>query len=171
MQTTTPALPANPTQGNPALVVAAAPAPPHMPDLFAAGKEFHLKEYESLKKEIGELVEHSRKLEIYALGGIAAFYAWYLSSPTPRTPKELLLIPVLVACLGALRSWSVFIRIGDIAKYLRKVEAALSLKDRCLLGWETHLKQPDNQSSVFVSSAVTFWLVVLLSSLVAKLVL
>lgn len=44
-------------------------------EFFPIGKEFHLKEYETLKKEISDLVEHTRKLEIYAMGAIAAFYA------------------------------------------------------------------------------------------------
>ena len=139
------------------------------PDMFIAGKEFHLKEYESLRKEMGELVEHSRKLEIYALGGIAAFYAWYLTSTSLRLPKELLWIPVFLAMLGALRSWSVYNRLMDIAKYLRQVEKCLTLKDCDLIGWETHLKLPKNESSPFLSSAAIFWLVLVLISLLAKL--
>jgi hypothetical protein len=46
---------------------------------IVASKDFHLKEYESLKKEVSEQVEHTRKLEIYAVGGIAAFYAWFIN--------------------------------------------------------------------------------------------
>ncbi len=61
----------------------AAPLVPPLPDMFVVGKEFHLKEYDSLKKELGDLVEHSRKLEIYAVAGIAAFYAWYLTVMRP----------------------------------------------------------------------------------------
>ena len=41
-------------------------------------KEFHFKEYDSLKTEIAALVEHSRKIEIYVVGAVAAFYAWYV---------------------------------------------------------------------------------------------
>ena len=104
------------------------------PDFYnsraAVWKEFHLKEYETLKKEIADLVEHSRKLEIYAVGGIAAFYAWWFLRTDPVTaatgastalPAALwsachasavaaawytLMLPSLVVGLGGLRSCS-----------------------------------------------------------------
>lgn len=75
-------------------------------DPSATQKEFHFKEYESLKNEIADLVEHSRKLEIYALGGVAAFYAWWFLRANPeKLPAQLpvdwkaLLLPVLVVLL------------------------------------------------------------------------
>ena len=148
-----------------------APLAPPPPDLFVAGKEFHLKEYESLKKELGELVEHSRKLEIYAVGGIAAFYAWYFTVKTSSVPPGALYIPVLLAFLAGLRSWSVLIRITEIAKYIVRVEAAFSLPNFDVIGWETYRSKPENDSSPFLASASVFWSTLLAGSLLAKYLL
>src|SRR5689334_11824099 len=93
-----------------------------------AGKELHLKEYESLRKEISELVEHSRKLEIYAVGGIAAFYAWFLAAETQPT-RIALGIPTALAILAALRSLATLVRIEEIAGYILTIESALALRD------------------------------------------
>ena len=137
------------------------PSPPPA-DFFVAGKEFHLKEYESLKKEIETLVEHSRKLEIYALAGSAALYAWYLNDGS-HSVRSVLLIPILIALLGGLRSWSVLARIYEIAEYLRLLEAAICLRDLKLKGWETHRFENNKTNlfheSPFASSAAVFWLV------------
>jgi hypothetical protein len=140
-------------------------------DTFLAGKDFHLKEYESLKKELGELVEHSRKLEIYVVAGIAAFYAWYLTGQAPRPPREALYIPILVVFLGAFRSWSVLTRIQEVAQYIRDLEQVFALSDRKLIGWETYRHKPENDSSPFLSSASVVWLTLLASSVFAKCLL
>ncbi len=121
-----------------------------------------------MKKEIGDLVEHSRKLEIYALGGIAAFYAWFLQV-CPRPSRLSLLVPILLAALGAFRSWSVLTRIGEVAEYLLKVESVFALSERGLGGWETH-RSAKNTSPV-ASSAAVFWLVLLAVSFAAACVL
>lgn len=113
---------------------------------------FHLKEYESLKQEVSEQVEHTRKLEIYAVGGIAAFYAWYIGATT--LPHELLIIPLLLASLGAWRSGAALKRINEIAAYLVQLEGVFALTgDK--LGWETHRK--NNRSSPFLLSGTAFW--------------
>jgi hypothetical protein len=141
---------------------------PSLPEIFAAGKDFHLKEYESLKKEIADLVEHSHKLEIYALGGIAAFYAWFFHE-TARPDRIVLCIPILLVILGAFRSWAVLKRIYEIAEYLLNVEKVFSLKEPRLTGWETH-REPKS-SSPFLSSAAVFWAVLLAVTMLATRVL
>ncbi len=142
--------------------------PASLTDFFSARKEFHLKEYESLKKELADLVEHSRKIEIYAVGGIAAFYSWFLLK-VPNPPHIALYIPIIVAVLGSFRSWSVLTRIQEIASYLREVEDVFALRDLGLTGWETHRRT--KSSSPFVSSAAVFWLVLVAVSVVARCIL
>lgn len=139
---------------------------------FLVKKDFHLKEYESLKQEISELVEHSRRLEVYAVGALGAFYAWYIGTPAgaaaPRNPVALT-IPLLVAILGAWRSWTVLTRLNDLAEYLRRVESVFAVSEKGLPGWETYLKsQP---GSPFLLSAIAFWATLVLVASVALCVL
>jgi len=115
------------------------------PDPSPTQKEFHFKEYETLKKEIADLVEHSRKLEIYAVGGIAAFYAWWFLRANPEGPGggvpvdwKALLLPVLIVLMGGFRSLAVSGRIDEIAEYLVRVERVFALPK---LGWERTLRR------------------------------
>lgn len=141
-------------------------------DLFATGKDFHLKEYESLKKEITDLVEHSRKIEIYAVGALAGFYAWFINNDPPRVA---LLIPIMLALLGGFRSYAVLIRIGEIAAYIRKIECVLALKELHLCGWESHRRRLRAKRfhykwlrlAPFFTSAAVFWLVLTAVSFVS----
>jgi hypothetical protein len=121
-------------------------------DLDPPKKDFHLKEYELLKKEVSDQVEHTRKLELYAVGGIAAFYAWFMSPKTPP-PSAALGIPLLLVLLGAWRSWAALARIKEIAGYLIQVEAVFALKEPG--GWETY--RTKNPSRPFLLSAAAFW--------------
>jgi hypothetical protein len=140
-------------------------------------RDFHLKEYESLKKEVADQIEHSRKLEIYMLGGLAAFYAWF--SNARQVPNTALCIPIALSVLGALRSWAVGRRVSEIAFYLRRVEYVFAWNDRHLFGWETHRVmpgragvQPSDEKAEpwfgpFTTTATVFWGVLVLSSLLA----
>ena len=136
--------------------------------LAAVTKDFHLREYELLKKEVSEQVEHTRKLEIYAAGGIAAFYAWFIASvsktPPMSLPSIVLAIPMLLALLGAWRAWAALTRITEIAGYLIEVEAVLALKDP-KLGWETFRRA--NPSSPFLLSGGAFWIGLVLVTVIA----
>ena len=138
-----------------------------MDQIPAASKDFHLKEYESLKKEVSEQVEHTRKLEIYAVGGIAAFYAWFIGAET-NLPSELLIIPLLLAILGAWRSGAALTRINEIAVYLVQLEDVFALSGQ-RFGWETHRK--NNPSNPFFLSGAAFWGALVLVTGAAWLVL
>jgi hypothetical protein len=140
-------------------------------DRISIGKEFHLKEYEFLKQEIAELVDHSRKLEIYAIGAIAAFYAWFIKAhPAPVA----LLIPTALALLGWLRSYAALVRIYEIADYLREMERTLTLNKLGLCGWESYRKAMRGHApgsirsrmyaAPFLSSAAVFWIALILVS-------
>ena len=139
---------------------------------FPQTDQFHLKEYESLKREIEALMEHSQKLEIYAVGGLAAFYAWFVKA---QPPCIVLVIPTLLAVLGAFRSFATLKRIYEIAEYLLKVEELFAMSNRGLHGWETHRwariaprnHKPIMAASPLKSSAAVFWLVLIVISLAA----
>lgn len=99
-------------------------------------KEFHYKEYDSLKKEIEALVEHSRKLEVYAVGAVAAFYVWYLKDACGLPVAPLLFVPVVIAAAAFVRTTATLSRIYELAVYLREVETEYALEK--LQGWERH---------------------------------
>lgn len=138
-------------------------------DRFAAGKEFHLKEYESLKKEIFDLVEHSRKLEIYVVGAMAAFYAWFIKE---QPVTSALCIPIVLALLGGFRAFSTLIRINEIAGYLRAMEGFFALNNVGVQGWESYRQAYKKQSgpghnkfaAPFFTSAAVFWTLLALVS-------
>ena len=141
-----------------------------MNDTPTVNKDFHMKEYESLKREIINLVRDSRKLEVYAIGALGGFYAWFLSKKDGVSrPELILLIPLLVALLGSWRAWAIFVRLRDIAEYLIEVEKEFALADNGLPGWETHLKTV--AGSPFLTSAIGFWCTLVVVAVVGLCVL
>lgn len=138
-------------------------------DRFSVAKEFHLKEYEFLKEEIADLVDHMRKIEVYAVGATAAFYAWFIKThPTTFA----LAIPIALAVLGGFRSYAVLLRVYEIAKYIRHIEKNFALNDASLSGWDSYLQQFRNSMftrlsiyiAPFFSSAALFWVLFISST-------
>lgn len=145
-------------------------APTASSEFSVSGKEFHFQEYVTLKTEVAGLVEHSRKLEIYTVGGMAAFYAWFVTALScEHLSRYILCIPVLIAVLGGFRSWAVLTRIGEISAYIEKVESVFALRDKGLLGWETELRA--KASGPFASTATVFWVLLVAASVAAGAVL
>jgi hypothetical protein len=137
---------------------------------FTSGREFHLREYDSLRQEIAGHIEHTRKLEIYAVGALAAFYSWFLAAP--KRPAVILMIPIVLSVLAALRSYSTLSRIYEIAAYQQRIENAFALKRRGVMGWETYQFKPIAASwtkipSPLRSTAAIFWFVLIASSIAA----
>jgi hypothetical protein len=142
-----------------------------------ASKDFHFKEFEVLRKEIESQVEHTRKLEIYAVAAFAAFYAWFLSEP--HQTKIFLCIPIAIALLGSLRSAASLVRICEIAAYLKRIEKEYALKHHGLQGWECFREFIEEQrrgsknklerwlGSPFLGIGAAFWIVLVLVSLAA----
>ena len=84
---------------------------------------------------------------------------------------ELLIIPLLLAILGAWRSGATLTRIDEIAVYLVQLEKVFALPTLSgkEFGWETHRK--NNPSSPFLLSGAAFWGVLILVTATAWLVL
>jgi hypothetical protein len=94
--------------------------------------QFHIHEFDALRAEILAQVEHSRQLEIYALVGTAAIYAWFATGPTPRNALALW-IPPLLAGLGALRSIGTLQRLNELGEYIMSIETKFALDGKA---WE-----------------------------------
>src|ERR1700683_3918572 len=93
-----------------------------VPDPLKVSTDFHLKEWESLRKEIESQIEHTRKLELAIVGGLGAFYAWFVSEKSHNPTHWLLVIPCLLVLLAGLRAWATLTRIREIATYILIIE-------------------------------------------------
>jgi hypothetical protein len=120
---------------------------------------FHLKEYDFLQKEHLALLEHTHKLEVYAVGGLAAFYAWFIEHGPPRSALWIL---ILLSSLGAFRSWAVLVRLREIRVSLREIENLFAPGDHEPKGWERH--RENSRLSPFVWTSVVFWGVLVIVS-------
>lgn len=133
--------------------------------------DFHLKEWEALRKEIETQIEHTRKLELATVAGLGAFYAWFWSVGEDNPARFLLLVPSLLVLLAGLRAWGTLVRIEEIAVYLRTIEYAFSLERIDMIGWERTRKQRFPDSSPFKMSAGLFWVASLVVSVLAWILL
>ena len=111
-------------------------------------EQFFLEEYKSLREEVYALVAETRRLEILSLGGVAAMYAWFVTAQVSSGPAWY--APLLLPLLGALRSYALFNRIGEIAAYLHGREKAMEWS-----GWETHFAARAKSRLSF--TAFFFW--------------
>lgn len=142
------------------------------PDTAPASKtaDFHVKEWEYLRTDIRLQIEQSKYLELATVVALAAFYAWFLSVSKP-VPRVALLLPVIVALLGAVRSWATLRHIQRMAAYVRTLEQRLSLGTDGLIGWDRTRVANNSKSPELKLSAILFWFVVIAITLVAPCLL
>ena len=129
-------------------------------------RDFHIKEWESLREEITSQIDHTRKLELATVAGMAAFYAWFASAKPPVS-HFLLALPSLLVLLAGLRAWGTLVRIQEVATYIRKIEAAFCLNKVDLIGWDRTRDRDFAKSSPFKVSAALFWFATLAVSMLA----
>jgi hypothetical protein len=129
-------------------------------------RDFHIKEWESLRDEITSQIDHTRQLELATVAGMAAFYAWFATAKPPLS-HFLLALPSLLVLLAGLRSWGTLVRIQEIATYIRKIEAEFCLNKAELIGWDRTRDRKFAKSSPFKVSAALFWCAALAVSVLA----
>jgi hypothetical protein len=129
-------------------------------------RDFHIKEWESLRDEITSQIDHTRKLELATVAGMAAFYAWFASAKQPVS-HFLLALPSLLVLLAGLRAWGTLVRIQEIATYIRKIEKEFCLNKSGLIGWDRTRDTEFARSSPFKVSAALFWCAALVVSVLA----
>ncbi len=124
---------------------------------------FHLREYESLRKEIEGYIRESRILERYALIGTWVVWVWlathYYSETPVNIPKITWWIPCLFVFLSGFRAWALLQGIFRVSKYIYRIEQAFSYSET-VTGWETFLKN-EKSLPVITISAVFFWILLL----------
>lgn len=121
---------------------------------------FHLQQYDWLKKEIGSAVNEAYALERYAVIGTGAVWAWLAThlSPSPP-PKMSWWIPVLFATFGALRSLALIFSIKPKATYMRRLEDE-AFPSQKPLGWERYYAK--NKRPYVGTTMAVFWLLLIL---------
>ena len=100
-------------------------------------KDFYLKEYECLRKEIMFLLKDCRDLERNVVVAVGISWAWLLDK-NAMVPRWAWWIPCLFAALGAVRVWGIMKSFGVYRLYVGGVEEAIVLPDGPG-GWEHFL--------------------------------
>ncbi len=164
------------------------------------GKLEHDDQYRMLREEILDQIRETRRLENFTLGALALFYVWLLTSGAAAGGRAIYWLAPPMVLLAAVRSWVSLSRIAEIAAYLREIEIAafgrmtghaatvppptiLDQKFRLSdlwradirtyngnpPGWEQHIEAYG--SRLEGRSAVLYWLLLFLFTVVAAIVL
>ncbi len=132
-------------------------------------KTFHLKEYESLRKELEFLSNDLRTLEKYVVVSIAAVWTWLLThqSSFPVTNPVIFLtawgMPFLFSSLGTIRALSLYKGIEQIGEYIKNIEDAFDIQ-----GWENTQVRI---SFFFRNSLIAVWIILNLVAIAIPLVI
>ena len=119
-----------------------------------------MEQYQMLRSEIVSLIEQTRRIEVMVIGALGAFYSW-MDTRTGAHPYIWYLATGL-GLFGGLRSLGLFVRMGDISKYMRVIENGWEIEDKNRhKGWEQHFAIPSN--NCFPLSWVTsaLWLIII----------
>ncbi len=122
--------------------------------------DFDLEEFKALRQEILQKVDAISKLEVLAIGGAAAVYAW-LGTRTVPTPRLIWFIPLLFPVLGWLRAHYLGRQVSMAGGYLEILEKRL--RPVPLLGpahgWEGYIRLPHIQEKFVDPVSNFFWCV------------
>jgi len=91
----------------------------------ADSKDFYLKEYECLRKEIEWMLKDYRSLERNVVIAVGVTWGW-LFEHNKALPRWAWLIPCLFAALGSIRAAGIMKAFGNFRTYIVKIEDAFS---------------------------------------------
>jgi cytochrome b561 len=139
--------------------------------------EFHRAEYQTLRKEIEEIIRRMRRLEDYAVAGCFVIYGW-LSTHTANNPlgKFAWFIPILIPPLFWTNYNALANGTHNIGEYLKKLEDFFAGQPESEIpgGWEHFrhgaAKPPKRINDIFQFSKNIFWLTLLLLTLIVPIV-
>lgn len=129
-------------------------------ELSRHAKDFYLKEYELLRREIEIAINDYRATERNVVIAVGVSWAWLFQAGN-GVPVLAWLVPCLFVVLGILRNYSDEAFFQSAHQYLARVEKAFSLPGHPG-GWE-HAPVSRNWTR---ASAVLFWIVLALATIV-----
>src|ERR1700722_3211808 len=94
-----------------------------VPLYLSGGKEFLLKEYESLRKEIEWMLTDVRALERNVLVAVGVTWAWLFTHQD--LPCWVWCFPSLFVALGCVRAVGMIWAFGQFRTYIKKIESTL----------------------------------------------
>jgi hypothetical protein len=130
--------------------------------------DFHMREFESLKKEIAVSIYEERALERYVLIGTGIVWVWLLTNQNVGTPKIGWWIPFFFVLLGSLRSITLLLTIQRMAQYIKLIEKVVT-SSKGIPGWEHYCEE--NRIPFVSISAGIFWGASLVATAIAPFVL
>jgi hypothetical protein len=137
-----------------------------MSELKRSSKEFYLKEYESLRREVEWLLKDYRDLERNVLIAIVASWVWLLEKGT-ALPPVVWFLPLLFALIGGMRATGIMQAFTNFHRYISEIELAFRSPGDPV-GWEHFPKRGRFARSATSRFAGVFWgLVLLLTGIVA----
>jgi hypothetical protein len=128
---------------------------------------FDLEEYKSLRAEIVQKVEISARLEVFAVTGAAAVYAW-LATRDDAIPRAIWFIPCLFPTLGFWRAKKLGDQMVIAGTYLELIERRRrpgeltgldgELAGRDIHGWEAYVHRDEVWNKFRDRAGLFFWL-------------
>jgi|SRR5882724_1682424 len=139
-----------------------------------------MEEYKILNSQVSSLVAETRRLETYTAVSVAALFAWFVTNHLPYGMAWY--IPVMVPILTGLRAFALYVRMGQLAAYLRNLERVFLNEHDVPSGLENYLSTiyghagssnpvAGKSYSKVSPQAMIFWALMLIVTLVAPTVL
>jgi hypothetical protein len=128
----------------------------------AHNAEFHIKEFECLRKEIQLVLKEAHAVERYVFVAIGVSWGWLWEN---KVVWWGFLVPVLFAFLGAVRSYGIQKSFDTYHKYIFDLEKCFS--DTVMpMGWEHFLERGPKRAAGYSAGAFVFWMILILATLV-----
>ena len=99
-------------------------------------RDFHLKEYDSLRKEIELSIQEARTIERQALIATALVWTWLVTHADVNLPTISWWVPMFFAVLGGAKCYRLLKSVNRAAVYILELEKILTTDG---LGWEHFL--------------------------------
>lgn len=128
-------------------------------------KEFLLKEYETLKREVEIRIKHLFTIFYYSLVACSAVWIWIYSNIEIVKKIEIILwLPFIIVVVSFYRNITLNNDIKKIGDYIKNLENEFKLPNN--LGWETSLR--GTKRNWYSSSywwEIIYWIILLLLNL------
>jgi hypothetical protein len=133
--------------------------------------EIRLEEYQTLRAELDDQVKAMRQVEIYAVTGIAAVYAWLAVHIDLFRPGSLAWwLPTGIAAFGFLKNRAFLSAMRAITAYMLEIEKTIVVEGTRPLNWYHHLQKKGKRTRLFDLYDAMMWPGILVLTLIGPVV-